>query len=154
MSAERRSEIAAKASAARWGGEGKSESSRHQDALDVRPDQPIRVAFERIFEEASTAAEKGRWFAHLFMAVARDVPDFQVADIWPWREWPDRLLLTGLDGRDTGIDLVAKLASGALVAIQCKCYDHNHRVSKHDVDSFVRGITYMTRLSAYSCRFH
>ena len=137
MNVEQHGEIAAKASAARWSGEGKSESSERQGTLDVRPNQPIRVAFERIFDEASTAAEKGRWFEHLFMAVARDVPDFQVADIWPWREWPDRLLLTGLDGRDTGIDLVAKLTSGTLVAIQCKCYDRGHRVSKRDVDSFV-----------------
>ena len=108
-----------------------------QAGLDVRPDQPIRVPFERIFTEAKTTVEKGRWFEHLFMAVARDVPDFQVAAIWPWREWPDRWRLTSLDGRDVGIDLVAKLDSGALVAIQCKCYDRDHRVSKSDVDSFI-----------------
>ena len=112
-------------------------SDSSQSDLDVRPDQPIRVTFERIFEEAATPAEKGRWFEHLCMAVARDVPDFQVADIWPWREWPDRARLTGLDGRDIGIDLVAKLDSGALVAVQCKCYDRGHRVSKPDVDSFI-----------------
>ena len=69
----------------------------------MRPGQPIRDPFERIIEEAETAAEKGRWFERLFMAIARDVQDFQAADIWPWREWPDRLRLTG---RDTGIDLV------------------------------------------------
>jgi len=136
MSAERRREIAAKAKAARWRDKaGASESGSSQPDLDVRPDQPIRVPFERIFEEAKTAAEKGRWFEHLFMVVARDVPDFQVADIWPWREWPDRLRLTERDGRDTGIDLVAKLDGGALVAIQCKCYDRDHRVSKPGVDS-------------------
>ena len=56
-----------------------------------------------------------------------------MADIWPWREWPERLLLTGLEGRDAGIDLVATLASGALVAIQCKCYDRGHRVSKREI---------------------
>ena len=116
MGAERRNEIAAKANTARPGGE--SASNERPNSLDVCPDQPIRVFFERIFEKASTATEKGRWFEHLFMAVARDVPDFQVADVWPWREWPDRLLLTGLDWRGTRIDLVAKLASGALVAIQ------------------------------------
>ena len=136
MGADRRREIAAKANAARWRDKDESTAASQPD-LDVRPDQPIRVPFERIFEEAATAAEKGRWFEHLFMAVARDVPDFQVADIWPWREWPDRSSLTGLDGRDIGIDLVAKLKGGALVAIQCKCYDRDHRVSKPDVDSFI-----------------
>ena len=74
----------------------------------MRPDQPIRVPFERIFEKARTAVEEGRWFEHLFMAIARDVPNFQVANIWPWREWPERSRLPGLDGRDIGIDLVAK----------------------------------------------
>ena len=113
------------------------ESASSQPGLDVRPDQPIRVPFERIFEKAKTAVEKGRWFEHLFMAVARDVPDFQVANIWPWREWPERSRLAGLDGRDIGIDLVAKLKGGDLVAIQCKCYDHDHRVAKADVDSFI-----------------
>ena len=108
-----------------------------QTTLDLRPDQPIRVAFERIFAEAGTTAEKGRWFEHLFMAVACELPDFQVADIWTWREWPERLELTGLDGRDTGIDLVAKLTNGSLVAVQCKCYDLSQRVSKPDVDSFI-----------------
>ena len=108
-----------------------------QAALDLRRDQPIRVPFERIFAEAGTTTEKGRWFEHLFMAVARELPDFQVTDIWTWREWPERLQRTGQDGRDTGIDLVARLADGSLVAVQCKCYDREHRVSKRDVDSFV-----------------
>ena len=108
-----------------------------QPTLDLRPDQRIRVPFERIFAEASTTSEKGRWFEHLFIAIARELPDFQVTDIWTWREWPERLELTGLDGRDTGIDLVAKLTSGSLVAVQCKCYERSHRVSKPDVDSFI-----------------
>ena len=137
MNAEQHREIATKSDAASSGGKVKPESTEHQLVMDVRPDQPIRVPFERIFREATSAAEKGRWFEHLFMAVARDVPDFQVASIWPWREWPDRQSLTGLDGRDIGIDLVAKLNGGALVAIQCKCYDRDHRVSKPDVDSFI-----------------
>ena len=108
-----------------------------QTSLDLRPDQPIRVPFERIFAEADGPAEKGRWFEHLFMAVARELPDFQVADIWTWREWPQRMELTGLDGRDTGVDLVARLTNGNVVAVQCKCYDRDHRVSKPDVDSFI-----------------
>ena len=137
MNAEKRREIVAKSNAARSGSSSKSKSTEIQFALDVRPEQAIRVPFERIFKEARGAAEKGQWFEHLFMAVARDVPDFQIEDIWPWREWPDRQRLTGLDGRDIGIDLVAKLTDGALVAIQCKCYDSGNRVSKPDVDSFI-----------------
>ena len=67
----------------------------------------------RIRREASSEAEKGRWFEHLFMADgARQTPEFDVADIWPWRDWPERERLTGLDGRDHGIDLVAVQADG------------------------------------------
>lgn len=112
-------------------------TAQPQTTLDLRPDEPIRVPFERIFAKAASNAEKGRWFEHLFMSVARELPDFQVADIWTWREWPQRLELTGLDGRDTGIDLVARLTNGSLVAVQCKCYDRDHRVAKPDVDSFI-----------------
>ena len=85
MNAEKRREIVAKSNAARSGSSSKSESTEIQLALDVRPEQAIRVPFERIFKEATGAAEKGHWFEHLFMAVARDVPDFQIEYIWPWR---------------------------------------------------------------------
>ena len=128
-----------------------------QPTLDLRRDQLIREPFERIFREASTREEQGRWFEHLFMAVARELPDFQVADIWTWREWPDRLRLTGLDGRDTGIDLVAKLTNGSLVAVQCKCYASDHYVSKPDVDSFISasdGDAFDLRWVVSTCRWN
>lgn len=42
------------------------------------------------------------------------------------------------DGRDTGIDLVAKLRhEDGYAAIQCKFYDPDHRVRKEDIDSFI-----------------
>ena len=130
---------------------------RDQTTLDLRRDQLIREPFERIFREAATREEQGRWFEHLFMAVARELPDFQVAEIWTWREWPDRLRLTGMDGRDTGIDLVAKLTDGSLVAVQCKCYASDHYVSKPDVDSFVSasdGDAFDLRWIVSTCRWN
>ena len=128
-----------------------------QPTLDLRRDQLIREPFESIFREAAGNEEQGRWFEHLFMAVARELPDFQVADIWTWREWPDRLRLTGLDGRDTGIDLVAKLTNGSLVAVQCKCYARDHYVSKPDVDSFISasdGDAFDLRWVVSTCRWN
>lgn len=109
----------------------------HQEEMSLRRSEPIRAFFERIFTEASNTTEQGRWFEDLFMETASQVPDFQVAEIWRWRNWPDREELTDLDGRDIGIDLVAKLTDGTCVAIQCKCYSKNHRVSKADIDSFI-----------------
>ena len=137
MNPERPREITTKASAAEHSGDNRAEVAGSPRSFDIHQDQPIRILYERIFEKAESSTEKGEWFEHLFMAVAREIPDFAVAEIWTWQEWPDRNRLTGKDGRDKGIDLVAELISGDLVAIQCKCYDREHRVSKPAVDSFV-----------------
>ena len=108
-----------------------------QGEFDLRPDEIVGDALDRILAEASSESEKGRWFEHLFMAVVTDNPDFDVSEIWPWRDWPDRERRTGLDGRDHGIDLVAQLNDGTTVAIQCKCFAESHSVSKRDIDSFL-----------------
>ena len=108
-----------------------------QGEFDLRPDEIVGDALDRILAEASSEPEKGRWFEHLFMAAVTDNPDFDVSEIWPWRDWPDRERRTGLDGRDHGIDLVAQLNDGTTVAIQCKCFAESHSVSKRDIDSFL-----------------
>ena len=105
--------------------------------LDLRPAETVRDAYERILQEATSNAQKGRWFEHLFMECARNLPEFDVDEIWTWRDWPEREELTGMDGRDLGIDLVARLNDGTLVAVQCKCYDQGHRVSADDIKTFL-----------------
>ena len=108
-----------------------------QSHLDFRPSERVGDVLERIRREASSEAEKGRWFEQLFVATVRENPEFDVAGIWSWRDWPDREQLTGLDGRDQGIDLVAQLQDGTLVAIQCKCYSEDSVITKPSIDGFL-----------------
>ena len=100
-------------------------------------DKTAAEVLRRIRREARDESEKGEWFEELFMRIARTVPELAVAAIHRWRTWPDRLRLTGLDGRDIGVDLVAELTDGTLAAVQCKCYAEIHTVGKKDIDSFL-----------------
>ena len=55
--------------------------------------------------------------------------------VQPWAEWATG---QGLDARDHGIDLVARLAGGeGYAAIQCKYRDPDHTIGKTDLDSFL-----------------
>lgn len=55
----------------------------------------------------------------------------QLGAVWLWKDWPGR------DGRpDTGIDLVAEIQGGGLLAVQVKFFNENHRMQKSDLDSF------------------
>ncbi len=55
------------------------------------------------------------------------------SDVWTYAEWAAQ---QGLDSRDTGIDLVAKTATGEFHAVQCKLYAEDYRLQKSDIDSF------------------
>ena len=94
-----------------------------QQGLDFGGKPLVRDVLDRIRDESRDESEKGRWFEQLFERVARQEPEFEIDEIWRWSDWPEREELTGLDGRDIGVDLVARLTSGQYVAIQCKCYD-------------------------------
>ena len=55
----------------------------------------------------------------------------QIRRAWLWKSWPGRW------GADAGIDLVAELRDGSLMAVQAKAYSENYFVTKADVDSFL-----------------
>ncbi|WP_309065545.1 type ISP restriction/modification enzyme [Microbacterium sp.] len=55
----------------------------------------------------------------------------RLGEVWLWKDWPGR------NGRpDTGIDLVAEIQGGGLLAVQVKFFAENHRMQKGDLDSF------------------
>ncbi len=117
----------------------RGENQEDQTNLDLRGRPSAREILDRIRKKSRDEAEKGRWFEQLFMRVARQQPEFEIDEIWRWPDWPDREALTGLDGRDIGIDLVARRTSNEWVAIQCKCYDDRHVLRKGEIDKFLGG---------------
>lgn len=98
-------------------------------------------ALDRILQSyrkaAVTEREKGTYFERLTKAYFEHDPvqKDQYSAVWTYADWAKEL---GLDGKDTGIDLVAKLADEeGYAAIQCKFYQPKYRVQKADIDSFL-----------------
>nr|WP_221238559.1 type ISP restriction/modification enzyme [Roseospira visakhapatnamensis] len=59
----------------------------------------------------------------------------QYEEVETYTDWA---AVHGWDGRDTGIDLIAKLRNeDGYAAIQCKFYAPDHRIQKRDIDSFI-----------------
>lgn len=86
---------------------------------------------------AVTEREKGTYFERLVVAFLRNDPvqSQQYSEVWSFADWAKA---NGLDGRDTGIDLVAKLANDdGYAAVQCKFYAANYRIQKKDIDGFL-----------------
>ncbi|MDD2162532.1 DEAD/DEAH box helicase family protein [Pseudomonas sp. MIL19] len=80
--------------------------------------------------------EKGTYFEELICTYLRNEATYRdlYAQVWTYSDWAKE---QGLDGRDTGIDLVAKThGMGEIHAIQCKFYADNYRIQKSDIDSF------------------
>ncbi|MGP3659710.1 DEAD/DEAH box helicase [Burkholderia gladioli] len=85
---------------------------------------------------AVTEREKGTYFEELIVCYLRNEATYRdlYSDVWTYAEWAN---LQGLDKRDTGIDLVAKMhGTGEYHAIQCKLYASDYKVQKGDIDSF------------------
>ena len=68
---------------------------------------------------ATTADGRGRRFERVCAYLLRHAPEYGLADVWLWREWPDRDA-SGFGFQDLGIDLVGRTRSGELWAIQAK----------------------------------
>jgi predicted helicase len=85
---------------------------------------------------SKTEREKGTYFEELIRTYLRHEPTYRdlYSDVWLYSDWAK---VAGVDGRDVGIDLVAKTqGTNELHAIQCKFYATDYRVQKGDIDSF------------------
>lgn len=80
--------------------------------------------------------EKGTYFEELICTYLRNEATYRdlYSKVWTYTDWARE---QGLDGRDTGIDLVAQMqGTGEFHAIQCKFYAEDYKVQKGDIDSF------------------
>ncbi|MCB1782860.1 MAG: DEAD/DEAH box helicase [Alphaproteobacteria bacterium] len=96
----------------------------------------LNTLLKKYRDHSKTEREKGEYFELLSQDFLKNDPVLaqQYSEVWTYSKWAE---LQGIDKRDTGIDLVAKLADEeGYCAIQCKFYDEDHRISKKDIDSF------------------
>jgi predicted helicase len=97
---------------------------------------PLRALLAEFRNSAKTEREKGNYFERLAVDFIKHDHGMaqEYEDAWLYSEWAQ---LFGSDGRDTGIDVVAKIrGEDSFCAIQCKFYREGHRIQKADIDSF------------------
>ncbi|GAA4657633.1 DEAD/DEAH box helicase [Bartonella pachyuromydis] len=97
----------------------------------------LQLLLQEYRDEARTKRDKGTYFERFALAyLTHDPLQFdQYEKVQTFKDWAHE---NGWDGRDTGIDLVAKLRhEDGFAAIQCKFYDAAYRIKKVDIDSFI-----------------
>ena len=97
----------------------------------------FQSVLNHIRERARSEYRKGELFEQLMQKYFTEDPDYkdQFSEVYLWKEWAE--LQTSFDGRDIGVDLVAKKHDGGYCAIQCKCYAPDTRISKEALNSFL-----------------
>ena len=93
--------------------------------------------------EAAPLPTGGKWLENLTVTVGPHIREWDIADCWPWAEWPEREeRYPSTTKQDIGIDCVAvRRSDGEPVAIQCKSrqLDEHGRgddIAKAEIDSF------------------
>ncbi len=97
----------------------------------------LNAILESFRDSARTEREKGTYFERLCVAYLTSDPmqSEHYESVSTWAEWAKE---NGWDGKDVGIDLVAKLRGhDGFAAVQCKFYKPTHRIAKTDIDSFL-----------------
>ena len=85
----------------------------------------LRTKLECFEASIDNNAADGDLLEELVEQCAPDIPDWEVADCWLLADCP-HLAELGIEPTDDGIDLIAKKADGANVAIQCKAFSDSN----------------------------
>ena len=97
---------------------------------------PLRKLLSKYRQAALTEREKGTYFEKLAVAFLKHdaVMKDQFEDAWLFSDWATS---QGLNAKDTGIDVVAKIRdSEKFCAVQCKFYAEGEKIQKSGIDSF------------------
>ncbi len=93
--------------------------------------------------EANPQSTGGQWLEDLTVAVSPYIKEWDIAQCYPWAEWPEReTRYPGTTKQDIGVDCVAvRRSDGEHIAIQCKSrqLDEHGRgadITKAEIDSF------------------
>jgi len=98
----------------------------------------FQEALKIIRKTAKEEVDKGAAFAKLCKIFFEndDIQKQQFSKVWFYNDWAKEN--PSFSKTDIGIDLVAKIVSEpGFCAIQCKCYESDHTISKEDIDSFI-----------------
>ncbi|MCG9915437.1 MAG: DEAD/DEAH box helicase family protein [Phenylobacterium sp.] len=97
----------------------------------------FRTLLTSLRDASRSEREKGTYFERLAVAFLKNDPGMQqeYEDVWLFSDWAKA---NRLDGRDIGIDAVAKIrGEDSFCAVQCKFYAEGYRIQKGDIDSFL-----------------
>ena len=98
----------------------------------------FQEALKIIRKTAKQEVDKGAAFAKLCKIFFEndDIQKQQFSKVWFYNDWAKEN--PSFSKTDIGIDLVAKIVGEpGFCAIQCKCYESDHTISKDDIDSFI-----------------
>lgn len=99
--------------------------------------------FDRVLEWIDTSSptnrDRGTNFEKLCLIYLKNSPRWgaQFQFVETYTEWAQKHTAYVSDGRDIGIDVVGTRHDGRVVAIQCKFFTSEARVSKGEIDSFI-----------------
>lgn len=98
---------------------------------------PLRKLLAEYRAASRSEREKGTYFERLAVAFLKNDPGMtqEYEDAWLFSDWAKA---NRLDGKDIGIDAVAKIrGEDSYCAVQCKFYAEGYRIQKADIDSFL-----------------
>jgi predicted helicase len=104
--------------------------------MEFPPMSALYALLDTYRAASASEREKGTYFEELICTYLRNEATYRdlYDKVWMYGDWAKE---QGLDGRDTGIDLVARTqGTSEYHAIQCKLYAEDYRVQKKDIDSF------------------